>query len=203
MKNSNKIAIVLVLCLLVKANLLAQVDKPGSEIPAGLMSLLVVPDPKCPIQITGPFRVIGWSYGGFEFGYTLENHSNAGVESVYFQEWDWLSAHGYEGTFEFKNTSDFQPGMSHYSFSGESEEDLIPYDQNKGLQSQVSHTSNKLWIVMVVRVKLSDGTVYDATKKYEQLEKFLESRPIAGAEKLNKWERDLRQFVSKLMIQEK
>jgi hypothetical protein len=56
---------------------------------------------------------------------------------------------------------------------------------------------------MVVRVTLKNGTVYDATDKYEQLERFLESRPRTGAEHLDEWECRLRQFVSKLMIDSK
>lgn len=206
MKSLSKVAASFILCLLLNVILFAQDEKPGSEVPPGLMSILVVSDPKSPLQITGPFRVRGYSYGGLELGYTLQNCSNADIESFEIKESDWFGASGYEKSFDVKKDQRFSPGMTQYPFPDEILDGLIPFDQNKGLQSHVSSPRNKIWIVMVVKVKLSDGTVYDATKKFEQLEKFLseiDSTSIPSADRLNEREIKLREFVSKLMMREK
>jgi hypothetical protein len=206
MNSISKVAAIIVLCLLSNAFLFAQDDKPGSEVPPGLMSMLIVSDPKSPINITGPFRVLGYSYGGLELGYTLQNSSNADIESCDIEESDWFGANGYEKSFDVKKDQRFSPGMARYSFPDDALDGLIPFDHNKGLQSHVTSPRNKIWIVMVVKVKLTDGTVYDATKKFEQLEKFLsemDRTSMISAPRLKERETELREYISKLMTQEK
>jgi len=208
MKNLGKIPLVFIICLFLESSLLAQNDKSdsGSEVPKGSISVLVVPDPNCPIQITGPFRIFAYPNGGFYFGYTLQNSSKADVESFIIQEWDWFGGNGYDVSHDIRDGEHLESGISHYSLPDEVMNDVIPFDKNERVQSVVSRQRNKIWVVMVEKVKLADVTVYDATKKYQQLEKFfsdMDRSSVAQPDKLKQWEHDLRQFVTNLMIDEK
>lgn len=202
MSNLYRVKLVFVLCLILMSDLLAQDNMQASEVPTNLMSVLVVPDAKCPLQATSP-KALGFSNGSFEFGYTLENKSKSSVEFISIQGWNWLGSSGFETVIDLYGKKPFRGGTSRSPIWLENSLGLVPFDQNKALQTIVSQTKNKLWIVMIVKVKLSDGTVYDASEKYEQLNNYIKSRSKAKKDDLHQWENDLRQFISKLMTEQK
>ena len=78
---------------------------------------------------------------------------------------------------------------------------LVPYSKTLGKESGLSNTSNRIWIVMVVKVELSDGTTYDASKNFDRLKKFIDGSELREArtpDELDVAEKKLRAFVSNL-----
>jgi len=69
----------------------------------------------------------------------------------------------------------FYPGLDEYMLGRKDTEDLTPFDGSSVFTKEVLKTSNRYWIAIVVKVKLSDGTTYDASKKFAALEKFAEN----------------------------
>lgn len=197
-----KVPVVLILCFISISSLLAQNKRQAYEVPSNLISVMMVPDSKCPVKATGPYKVFAYSNDEFEFGYSLINKSNVNVETISIQGWNWMGSNGFETSIEATVRQPFLGGTSRYSIWPENSMNLLPFHQNKDLQAQVSLTKNKLWIMMIIRVKLSDGTVYDVGSKYEQLDKFIASGSKVKPEDLQKWETDLREYVSKLMTAE-
>lgn len=183
-------------------NIQGQEKIQGFEVPTKYVSLLLVPDPKCPLQMSGPTKVLGYTNSGFSFGYNLQNKSNANIESFLVEELSWFGGQGYSHPSEVNKNKIFAPLMTNWTLTDEDTAELIPFDEKKAAQSGIFYTSNKIWIVMVVKVKLSDGTTYDVSQKFELLNKFIDTLNLnstMSAKELGIKEQQLRDFISKLM----
>jgi len=178
-------------------------DKLPFEVPSKHISVLLVPDPNCPIKLSGPISVIGWSNGALSLDYELQNISDRNVESFSIQETDWNGSSGYGGSAEIKENFFFVPLMTMLRQEGREKETLATFDE-KGAGKSFLYPKNKIWIGMVTKVKLSDGTTYDASKKFQELESFLDNQWELFAESkidLDQRERNVREYVEKLMSQ--
>ena len=177
-------------------------DDRGFEVPAGQISVLLVNDPKSPVQLSGPTKVIGWSSGGLLLGFNIQNVSDSNVDSFVVEETDWVGGRGYNCPFKMKKNIFFVPLMTFSSlYQDEDAEDLVAFEEQKAGKT-ILHWSNKIWLAMVVKAKLSDGTTYDASKKYNALKKFIDDQdenPSSSLAVLAAREQKLRQFVSNLI----
>jgi hypothetical protein len=171
------------------------------EVPEGVISVLFVPDPKSPIQLSGPTRLIGYSYGGLSLGYTIQNTSSANVKSFLTEQFNWFDSRGYSVPATVNESYLFSPLVSVPSVLEEEIPALVPFDAEAGKKSGLSNVSNRIWIVMVVKVETTKGTIYDASKKYRRLKQFIDELNVNGRmspEELDLSEKKLRAFVSEL-----
>lgn len=172
------------------------------EVPAKHVSVLLVPDPKCPVQMFGPIKVIGNTYGGFEFEYSYQNLSNANIESVLTEDLSWFNGKGYSHPAEFNKNVVFSPFMILPTISGADTKNLTPFNEKEATKLGITDLSNKIWVIMIVKVKMSNGVIYDATDKYKKLEKFLDDLNLSNTMSIKESklkEQKLRHFVSNLM----
>ncbi len=178
-------------------------DKLPFEVPSKHISVLLVSDPNCPVKLSGPISVIGWSSGALSLDYELQNISDCNVDSFSIQETDWFGRTGYGVSAEMKENFFFVPLMTMSRQDGREREPLATFD-GKAAGKSFLYPKNKIWIAMVTKVKLSDGTTYDASKKYQELESFLYNQWELFAESeidLDQYEQNVREFVEKLMTQ--
>ncbi|QQS32974.1 MAG: hypothetical protein IPM50_15230 [Acidobacteriota bacterium] len=178
-------------------------DVVSFEIPPEKLSLLFVNDPTCPIQISGPAKIIGYSNGGLSFGYSLTNKSNANIESFLVEATDWFGFKGYSSPSTVNQGFVFAPGGTYDALSSEKVIDVLPFDDSIARESGIMNVHNKIWIVMIVKVNLSDGSTYDASQKFRSLSDFVEkpySKVGLTEGELITREQQLREFVSKLMV---
>ncbi|QQS32980.1 MAG: hypothetical protein IPM50_15260 [Acidobacteriota bacterium] len=178
-------------------------DVVSFEIPPEKLSLLFVNDPSCPLQISGPAKIIGYSNGGLSFGYSLANKSNANIESFLVEATDWFGFKGYSSPAIVNQGFVFAPGGTYDALSSEKVFDVRPFDDSIARKSGIMNVHNKIWIVMIVKVKLSDGSTYDVSQKFKSLSNFVEkpySKVGMSEDELITREQQLREFVSKLMV---
>jgi hypothetical protein len=203
MRNPTTFVLILIFAITVFGQVEEKNKDRAFEVPAKYLSVLLVKDPKCPIELTEPTKVIGWSNAGLSLGFNLQNVSKANVVSFDIEETDWFGSHGYNIPATVNENMFFLPLMtiSADDWLGERTEDLVTFDE-KTIGKEYLYPASKIWIAMVVKVKLSDGAVYDASKKYDELTKFLyhqfeEYR--SGTIDLDQREQKLRTFVDNLM----
>lgn len=178
-------------------------DVVAIEVPLEKVSLLFVNDPSCPLQISGPARVVGYSNGGLSFGYSQTNKSNANIESFLVEEVNWFGNRGYSSPSTVNESQLFAPGMTDYTIPDEERARIRPFNESLAQKSGILNIPNKIWIVMIVKVKLSDGSTYDVSQKFKSLSDFVE-KPYSKVG-MTEWElitreQQLREFVSKLMV---
>jgi hypothetical protein len=185
-------------------NLFSQAnDVAAFEVPFEQVSLLFVSDPTCPLQLSGPTRIIGYSHGGLSFGYSLTNKSNANIESFLVEEVNWFGSKGYSHPSAVNKGQIFGPGMTDHTLPFEEKIKILPFDDSLAKKSGITNITNKIWIVMIVKVKLSDGSNYDASQKFSLLSDFVEkpySKVGMSPADLRTREQQLREFVSKLPV---
>jgi hypothetical protein len=142
------------------------------EVPSDKICLILFHDPDSPLKLYGPVKVIGYSYGGLSFGYTIANRSNANIASFEIQQIDWFHEMGYSSGSPIRPRITFYPGLEHFMLDSEDTEDLSPFDASNESDKKVLTLSSRYWVAMVTKVKLSDGTTYDASKKFAILEQY-------------------------------
>lgn len=199
-------------CLLISFVLSVGAFAQGFLVPPELVSVILVDDPAYPIRLSGPTKVIGYENGGLSFGYTVTSRSNANIKSVGIEATNWFGNHGYGGESDIKPEFVFAPGVSEYSISEEElAQNSFPFDEARA--KKIFKNPNRLWIVMVVKAKLSDGTEYNASEVFARMNKFLqdnwddfsettETHGTAPSEEyVQRKEREVREFISKLFAQ--
>ena len=181
-------------------------EKTGFEVPSEVVTILTVPDSECPLRLTGPFSVIGYPSGGLLLGYTIQNRSKANIESFTTEHLSWFGNRGYTSPAEVREDWLFAPSLQYSTLVNIDKKRLVAYEPKVARDSGIANPSNKIWLVMVVKVKLSDGTIYDTSKDFERLTKFIDELDLNATmslEELNNAECKLRQFVSILIASSK
>ena len=201
MKYLTTVFLITISCLVLVVNVQAQDNNKGFKVPSEYVSMLFASDSHCPLQISEISEVIGYSNGGFYFGYKLQNVSNTNVESYLIEELNWFGNRGYSHPAQVNKNMVFAPLTTYDTLSGKNIGDLISFDKNYAEQSGISSKSNKIWIAMVVKVTLSNGTVYDVSEKFALLNRFIDELELNSSmsnEELNNKEKQLREFISQL-----
>jgi hypothetical protein len=200
MASGKTMVFVVLLSLCLAANLYGQTEVEAFDVPASTISVVVVNDPKSPLSFFGPVQTIGYPNGGLEFRYALKNDSDARIESYEIEQLNWFGSRGYAQSGEVNRVFPFEP-RTIYSLLGEPKA-TSPFDLAMANKAGFTHASNRLWILMVVKVTLSDGSVYDVSHRYKKLSdhimKLGPDDEIDGAA-LNNREAQIRGQISSLM----
>lgn len=168
------------------------------EVPSAYTSLIFLDDPGCPLKLGGTPRVIAYPNGAFSFGYAVTNVSNANVESFLVKEIDWFGNRSYDHPSIVTPGRTFSPGVVDYTLSDEEMANLDSFNLSLASKIGIISRPTRFWVVMVVNVRLSDGTTYDASHKFNQLSDFLNmpfSKVNMSATDLDQRESDLRSFL--------
>jgi len=186
------------------SNGVAQKKPTGFLVPDKYITVLLVPDPQSPLQISGPIKVIRTDKG-LLLCYTIQNVSNTNIKNFVIKETNWFGSEGDTVPFDKNHNQPFVPWGSESRLPPEEDIDDAPLELLKAQQWGIAPTRNRVFIAMVVKVKFSDGTTYDVSKKYGELRKFLDGLELVGlstndenGEQVAKEEK-LRSFVSDLM----
>jgi hypothetical protein len=159
-----------------------------------------VPDPNSPIQLLGPTKVLGWDNGAVSLGYTVQNTSVKNVLQFHIKQTNWYGTEGYSQPAEVRPDRMFVPLMTYWMGHDDSKLEVLTLNEADALKLGFSKDRNRVWVVMVTKVKLADGTAYDVTPKFQELEKFLDNqRETAREDPLDVRIQKLRDFVSGLM----
>jgi hypothetical protein len=92
---------------------------------------------------------------------------------IQIEERNWFGREGHSSDLESTNLV-FGPGMSEWSLPYVSNLNLQPFDDRRAKELGFPKLMDRIWIAMVVKAEMSDGTIYDATAKFKELEEFVE-----------------------------
>lgn len=184
-------------------SVLAQSKEFSFEVPPSYVHLVFIEDPHCPIKLSGPSKVIAHSNGAFSLGYGMINISSANVESFLVKEIDWFGNRSYNNHLKVISGHVFSPGVRDYTLAETDVRNLDSFDEAIARKTGIISRPNHLWVVMIINVKLSDGTVYDASRTYSKLSEFLNepfSKEQLSIMDLKEREKNLRSFVADLFL---
>jgi hypothetical protein len=144
------------------------------ELKSDLTSVLLVHDPKCPLQLIEPAPVFGYENGAVVAEYTVQNISQTNVISWEQHQINWLNNERRTERLEvLQDRWVFEPLTTYSSFVTSESFDRIESDKKTAEKLGFSNWRNRILILMVVKVKLADGTTYDASKQLKELTTFL------------------------------
>ncbi len=177
----------------------AQEKKRVYEVPPEYVSVLLVSDPDCPLQLSNP-RFLKYEKGTFEKVYSLANVSDKPVIRFQIKELSWLG--GQEST---KNSTlvkgqKFLPQENFSTLSNEDQLEFLEFNEKVFRDQELRTRPKDIWIVIVTKVEMADGTIYDISSKYEDVERFVKKLGITSdrsyTDILAK-ESELQEFISK------
>jgi hypothetical protein len=148
----------------------------GFEIPSAYIKILLVVDPTCPIQLQGPTKVIGYDNGDVLLGYKMQNVSNTEVEKFSIMTFSWFGNSIYRVNFDRKEF--FLPQLTYSSLNPDEEYNLSDFNKGKLKNFKFIEKIQDVRIVMITKVTLANGKIYDATSKYKEIEKFVDELDI-------------------------
>ena len=169
-------------------------------------SVWLLNDPKSPIRLEGPKRMLRWENGAVDLDYKIVNISKGNILKFEILETNWFASmtKTSEPTFTkgaFSPTI-FIPGFIY----DKNEVETIPVDLSRAEQLGLSKPADSVWMVTVPKVKFTDGRIFDSTSKYDRLKKFLEDLDNEAwdleesGKKVDRvqYESKIRAFISKL-----
>jgi hypothetical protein len=199
MRNFSSFLVFTIFFLAFASETTAQKDSRGFEVPDSYVKILLVNDPNCPIQLSEPTKIIGFDDGSISRGYNMQNVSNSVIKKFNIVNFSWLPQTSYRGIFDNEN---FLPGMVYKSLTSDEELNLRKFNEKDALTLKLSDKVFDIWIVMVTKVTLADGTEYDAALNYEEIEDFTKGLELSNKmspEEINLQEKKLRSFIANLI----
>ena len=169
-------------------------------------SVRLLNDPKSPIRLEGPKRMLRWKNGAVDLDYKIVNISKGNILKFEIRETNWFGNMEKvseptltKGTF---SPTIFIPGFIY----DKNEVETIPLDLSRAEQLGLSKPADSVWMVTVPKVKFTDGRIFDSTSKYDRLKKFLEDLDNEAwdleesGKKVDRvqYESKIRAFISKL-----
>jgi len=187
------------LVMLFNANVSAQDRKRVYEVPEKHVSLLLVRDPNCPIQLSDP-RFLKYEKGTFEKVYSVTNASGKAVIRFQIKELSWLG--GQENTINstLVEGQTFLPDETFSTLSNEDQLEFLAFDEKVLQDPYFRQRAKDIWIVIVTKVEMVDGGVYDVSSKYEEIKKFIEElggELYGSSPNVPATECELKEFISK------
>ena len=144
------------------------------EVPLKYVSFSLLNDERCPIQLADR-RVVASKKGFLDFLYTMSNAGHASVKSFEIQEFSVFENPSYAASPHGKADDEtaFPPYETIFSAN---HEDLKAAELSKQqvAEFRLDDSRKRLWVVLVTKVELWDGTKYDATPKFEKIMAFIE-----------------------------
>jgi len=172
------------------------------KIPETHAKILLVNDDKCPIQLVGPTRLVGFEGGGWSLGYGLKNVSDDNIDGFVIEESNWLGGTGYRSRNTVNRGMQFVPDLLHYT-GFEDSGFFVQTPNEKQLNELVlTGARNRIWIAMVVTVKSSKGRVFDASESFERLSRYLWKIEISATpsqDEIREEEEKLKTFIVKVL----
>jgi len=158
------------------------------EVPLKYVSFSLLNDDRCPIQLADK-RVVASKIGSLDFLYTMSNAGHASVKSFEIQKFSVFENPSYTASPHGKADDEtaFPPYETIFSAN---HEDLKAAELSKQqvAEFRLDESRKRLWVVLVTKVELWDGTKYDATSKYEKIKEFIET---VNQEENARWDREL------------
>lgn len=165
---------VIVFLLFLQAMMFVRVEgqekKRVYEIPAKYVSLLLVSDPKCPLQLESP-RFLDYEKGTFEFVFTISNRTDKSVKNFQIKELSWFGNAAYSKNITSKDEFALLPYERISTLPDNQELEFGDFKEDLVEKLGLRENPKQLWIILVSKVELSDGTIYDITSKYNEIEK--------------------------------
>lgn len=173
MKKSSLLFLLLLAQLFVTSQIKAQEKERVFEVPLKYVSFLLLNDTKSPLQLSNP-RVLADKKGNFDYFYTISNHSDKSVKSFKIYGFDAFVNPSYQAAPEGTATDEFS-FLPYDSFSilNENKFEITELTDKSATEFKLSENRRRIWIVVVTKVELFDGTVYDATSIYTAIKKFV------------------------------
>ena len=173
----------------------------GYRIPPSLVAHIIISDPSCPIKITDA-SYIGFSGGSSQNVYTIHNPFSQTVKSFEIIELNWFGS-----PFFTKRTTSLDNVTLLPNESVSTLKDnivILDLTEKSPLNLEtlgMGNGSRTIWILMVTRVELSNGRVYDRSNAFRSLQEFIDglnfSEKPSDREFVQK-EAALREFVAEL-----
>jgi len=144
------------------------------EVPLKYVSFLLLNDTKSPIQLSKP-RVLADEKGNLDYFYTISNNSNKSIKSFKIHGFDAFLNPAYEAAPEGTATDEFSflPYQG-FSILNENKFEISELTDKLTAKFKLSENHKRIWIVIVTKVELLDGTIYEATSKYTAIKKFID-----------------------------
>ena len=144
------------------------------EVPLKYVSFFLLNDAKCPLQLTYP-RVFATDTGHIEYYYSISNSRDVSVKSFKVEGFDVFENPSYTAS-PFGTAQDelaFVP-YEILSILDESRVTISPLSKDRVTSFKLSEDRKKIWIALVTKVTMYDGSVYDATSKFSAIKKFID-----------------------------
>ena len=163
--------------LLAASQIKAQEKERVYEVPLKYVSFLLLNNPKSPLQLSNP-RVLADENGNLDYFYTISNQSDKSVKSFKVYGFDAFVNPSYQAAPEGTATDEFS-FLPYESFSilNENKFEITELNDKLATKFKLSEKRKRIWIVVVTKVELYDGTTYDATSKYTAIKKFIDQIP--------------------------
>jgi hypothetical protein len=174
MKNLCLLLLLLLVHLIETSQTKAQEKERVFEVPSKYVSFLLLNDSKSPIQLSDP-RAFADEDGHLDFFYTISNNSDKSVKSFKIYGFDAFVNPSHEAAPEGKATDEFSfLPYENFSILNENKFEISELTDNLATKFKLSENRKRIWIVIVTKVELSDGTFYDAKAKYTAIKKFID-----------------------------
>lgn len=174
MKNLFLLFLLLLAQLVVTLQTKAQEKERVYEVPLKYISFLLLNDPKCPLQLSNP-RVLADEDGHLDFFYTISNSSDKSVKSFKIYGFDAFVNPSYGAAPEGTVTDEFSfLPYGNFSILNENKYEISELTDKLATKFKLSENRKRIWVVIVTKVELYDGTTYDAKSKYTAIKKFID-----------------------------
>lgn len=174
MKNLSLLFLLLSVQLFITSQTKAQEKERVFEVPLKYVSFLLLNDSKSPIQLSNP-KVLADEKGNLDWFYTISNNTDKSIKSFKIYGFDAFVNPSYEAAPEGKATDElsFLPYES-FSILNENKFGISELTDKLAEKFKLSENRKRIWIVIVTKVELFDGTTYDAKAKYTDIKKFID-----------------------------
>lgn len=201
MKKSRIISLLFLLQLILMQQIYSQERTRVYEVPTKYVSLMLINDQKCPLQLDNP-RFVNYEKGDFQKVYTILNRTNKSVKTFQIKELTWFGNQEYTKNVKAEDDFSLLPHESFSTLNNENELKFIDFDEGLVTKLRLSDHPKNIWIILVTKAELSDGTIYDITSKYETIEKYVQNLKVSPKMSLFEIgikERELGDYISKTL----
>jgi hypothetical protein len=192
---------IIVIVFLLQLNVTAQEKIQAYQIPSKHVSLFFVNDNDCPVKLSNP-KFIKYRQGTTDKLFTITNNSNKAIKEFVIKEISWLGNEEFTKSLSVSEQGNFMPYTSFSTLKNEEILEIIEPDEDTLKQISLNYKLKNIWVIQITKVLFDDGTVYDASFKFEKIEQYINKLDINSKmpfDEISRQERKLHKFVNKLM----
>ncbi|HEX6126462.1 MAG TPA: hypothetical protein VFZ23_13890 [Pyrinomonadaceae bacterium] len=147
------------------------------DVPLKYVNFLLLNDENSPLQLSDGV-VLATEKGHLNYFYTISNFSNSAVKSFKIEEFDAFVNPSYAASPN-GTANDELSFVAYESFSTldeakKSRMKIVHLDEEGAKKFKLSEEQKRVWIVLVTKVELYDGTTYDATARFRAIKEFVD-----------------------------